>query len=153
MVKSPIKVIVRSRQTSNFASNNVQIDEQSKKIHVNFSKNETQTYLNHQQESWNFKFNKVLDSKSQETVFEASAKEILVSALEGYSGTVLCYGHTGAGKTYTMTGDPLKLELKGIIPRTIHSSSRKYKHVAIKTSPSRSLMLRSIMRIFQIFST
>ena len=139
MVKSPIKVIVRSRQTANFDSNHIEIDEQSKNIHINVPRNEAQGYVNHQQESWNFKFNKILDNKNQETVFGASAKEILADALEGYSGTILCYGQTGAGKTYTMTGDPLKLELKGIIPRTIHAlfkeiQTRGHQTIVMKVS-------------------
>jgi kinesin family protein 5 len=40
--------------------------------------------------------------------------------LNGYNGTVLCYGQTGAGKTYTMFGPELEKDaLKGIIPRAI----------------------------------
>jgi len=121
MVKSPIKVIVRTRPTPNIASNNITINDQTNQINFTIPKQEAQGYVNHQQENWNFKFDKVLHNKNQETIFEASAKEILKSALQGYSGTVFCYGQTSAGKTYTMNGDPLKLELKGLIPRTIHA--------------------------------
>lgn len=41
-----------------------------------------------------------------------------MSALEGYSGCILCYGQTGAGKTFTMTGSS-DFSNRGIIPRTI----------------------------------
>ena len=37
-------------------------------------------------------------------VFDVCAKDIVETALEGFSGTVMCYGQTGAGKTFTMTG-------------------------------------------------
>mmetsp|Transcript_30325 Transcript_30325/g.66360 ORF Transcript_30325/g.66360 Transcript_30325/m.66360 type:complete len:786 (+) Transcript_30325:91-2448(+) len=42
---------------------------------------------------------------SQEDIFEA-ASPILDRTMEGYNGTVFCYGVTGSGKTYTMTGPP-----------------------------------------------
>lgn len=39
--------------------------------------------------------------------------------MNGYNGTVLCYGQTGAGKTYTMFGPEFDKNIKGIIPRAI----------------------------------
>lgn len=38
--------------------------------------------------------------------------------LQGYNGTVLAYGQTGTGKTYTMTGLRNKTDQRGIIPNT-----------------------------------
>jgi len=35
------------------------------------------------------------------------------------SGTVMCYGQTGAGKTFTMTGSAESYQNRGIIPRAI----------------------------------
>lgn len=35
------------------------------------------------------------------------------------SGTVMCFGQTGAGKTYTMTGSTESYKQRGIIPRAI----------------------------------
>ena len=34
-------------------------------------------------------------------------------------GTLMCYGQTGAGKTYTMTGATENYKDRGIIPRAI----------------------------------
>lgn len=34
-------------------------------------------------------------------------------------GTVMCYGQTGAGKTFTMTGATEQYQQRGMIPRTI----------------------------------
>lgn len=39
--------------------------------------------------------------------------------MDGYNGTVLCYGMTGAGKTYTMTGSNTEFKYRGILPRAI----------------------------------
>lgn len=137
MVKSPIKVLVRARPTVNFATKNIVINEQTGHVNLSVPKNETQGYVNHQQESWKFKFDKVMQNKPQETVFESSAKEILKGALEGYSGTVLCYGQTGAGKTFTMNGDPLKAEQKGIIPRTISALFKE-----IQNRPEQNIVMK-----------
>ena len=52
-------------------------------------------------------------------MFNLVAKDILVSALEGYSGCIMCYGQTGAGKTFTMTGARNDYKYRGIIPRMI----------------------------------
>ncbi|MFO0131198.1 MAG: hypothetical protein ACK52J_01015 [bacterium] len=38
MVKAPIKVIVRSRPTVNYASKNIEIDESAAKISINIPK-------------------------------------------------------------------------------------------------------------------
>jgi len=46
------------------------------------------------------------EDATQEGVFEEAAKPIADACLAGYNGTVLCYGQTGAGKTYTMCGPP-----------------------------------------------
>jgi hypothetical protein len=53
-----------------------------------------------------FKFDYVYDQDaSQETVYERSAKDAVVSTLLGYNSAMLAYGQTGTGKTYTMEGD------------------------------------------------
>jgi len=119
MVKTPVKVIVRARPTVNFASKNLKIEEDTGYINVNIPKSEAQGYVNHQQENWSFRFDKVLTNTPQEVMFELVAKDILQNALEGYSGTIFCYGQTGAGKTFTMSGSTLDYKYRGIIPRAI----------------------------------
>lgn len=39
--------------------------------------------------------------------------------MKGYNGTILAYGQTGAGKTFTMMGNVLDPKDKGITPRII----------------------------------
>ncbi|GFP94347.1 armadillo repeat-containing kinesin-like protein 1, partial [Phtheirospermum japonicum] len=42
------------------------------------------------------------ESASQKRVYEAVAKPVVESVLDGYNGTVMAYGQTGTGKTYTL---------------------------------------------------
>jgi Cdc6-like AAA superfamily ATPase len=39
--------------------------------------------------------------------------------VQGYNGTILCYGQTGAGKTFTMTGSSTEYKYRGIVPRAV----------------------------------
>lgn len=55
----------------------------------------------------------------QDTVYDQVASEIVENVIAGYNGTVFCYGQTGAGKTYTMSGSPSAFVHRGIIPRAI----------------------------------
>jgi kinesin family protein 3/17 len=40
------------------------------------------------------------------------------AAIEGYNGTIFCYGQTGTGKTHSMEGKDEPPEMRGIIPRS-----------------------------------
>ncbi len=121
MVKSQVKVLIRVRPTNTFATKNIKIDEASGNININIPKNESHGVVNHQQENWSFKFDKVLMNTPQEIMYEYVAKDILASTLEGYPGTIFCYGQTGAGKTFTMSGSSLDYKYRGIMPRVVTS--------------------------------
>ena len=41
---------------------------------------------------------------SQGNVYETTARPAVQSVLEGYNATILAYGQTGTGKTFTMEG-------------------------------------------------
>jgi len=69
---------------------------------------------------YKFSFDHILDMNTRQIeVFNTSAKPILESVLEGFNGTILTYGQTSSGKTFTMEGISGNLDLEGIIPRTI----------------------------------
>ena len=54
-----------------------------------------------------FAFDHVHDQHaSQREVYENSARDAVLSTLQGYNAAILAYGQTGTGKTYTMEGDP-----------------------------------------------
>jgi len=75
----------------------------------------------------NYSFDYVYDENStQEFVYDNTAKQAVLSVLEGYNATILAYGQTGTGKTYTMegfkynAGDPQR----GIVPRSMEEIFR-----------------------------
>lgn len=61
---------------------------------------------------------------SQRRVYQDVGRQLLLRALEGYNVSVLAYGQTGAGKTYTMTGGHgpgqrgLVPQVRGLHPKT-----------------------------------
>jgi kinesin family protein 6/9 len=55
----------------------------------------------------------------------------LISALEGYNGTIFAYGQTGSGKTFTITGGVEKYSDRGIIPRTLSYLFNYFQEVRI----------------------
>uniref|UniRef100_A0A7N0RFL2 Kinesin motor domain-containing protein n=1 Tax=Kalanchoe fedtschenkoi TaxID=63787 RepID=A0A7N0RFL2_KALFE len=53
--------------------------------------------------SESYKFDEVFtETASQRRVYEVVAKPVVESVLSGYNGTVMAYGQTGTGKTYTV---------------------------------------------------
>ncbi|KXS13416.1 P-loop containing nucleoside triphosphate hydrolase protein [Gonapodya prolifera JEL478] len=64
-----------------------------------------------------FKFDHIGgESSSQEEVWDTVGKDACERLLDGFNASVLYYGQTGTGKTYTMMGTPTH---KGILPRAI----------------------------------
>lgn len=51
------------------------------------------------------------EDSTQEEVYENTAKGSVLSVLEGYNSTILAYGQTGTGKTYTMEGNLIRFLL------------------------------------------
>ena len=79
----------------------------------------SQGYVNNQITDWSFKVDGIMHNVSQDSVYDQVVKDITCKTLDGYNGTVLCYGQTGAGKTFSMTGATENYQQRGIIPRTI----------------------------------
>ncbi|OEL37592.1 Armadillo repeat-containing kinesin-like protein 2 [Dichanthelium oligosanthes] len=54
-------------------------------------------------ESETYEFDELLtEFSSQKRVYEVVAKPVVESVMEGYNGTVMAYGQTGTGKTFTL---------------------------------------------------
>lgn len=69
----------------------------------------------------NFCFDGVLKSDiSQDEVFEQVARPLLTSFLSGINGCICCYGQTGAGKTWTVSGGET-FQSRGLIQRSIEA--------------------------------
>ena len=59
---------------------------------------------------------------SSEDVFEATTTGLVKPVMDGYNGTIFCYGSTGAGKTHTMLGDA---ERVGVMVLTLRQLFRE----------------------------
>ena len=60
------------------------------------------------------------------------------------AGTILCYGQTGAGKTFTMTGATENYQQRGLIPRAIQ---QLYKDIEERTDYSTNVRWVNIRTI------
>lgn len=76
---------------------------------------------------------------TQEEVYLGTAKEAVDWLLEGYNASIIAYGPTSTGKTYTMEG-PRLIEgdpYRGVIPRsfeTLFEKLRNHNDVKVKAS-------------------
>ena len=73
---------------------------------VSVGKHRTEAGLiNNSADAIQFEFDNILRDASQEEVFTQCGAEACEAVLSGYNATVFAYGQTGAGKTFTMSGD------------------------------------------------
>lgn len=96
----------------------------------------------------NFQFKQVFQaSATQEEVFNKVSKNIIISFLGGYNGTIFAYGQTSSGKTHTIEGSGRKFADRGIIPRTL---SYIYQAVEKRSSGGEDISVNiSYMEIYQ----
>uniref|UniRef100_A0A5F9D9G3 Kinesin-like protein n=2 Tax=Oryctolagus cuniculus TaxID=9986 RepID=A0A5F9D9G3_RABIT len=106
-------------------------------IDIHFKKDTRRGIVNNQQTDWSFKLDGVLHDASQDLVYETVAQDVVSQALDGYNGTIICYGQTGAGKTYTMTGATENYKHRGILPRALQQVFRM-----IKERPTHAITVR-----------
>jgi Cdc6-like AAA superfamily ATPase len=78
-----------------------------------------------------------------------SLSGVVASALQGYNATILAYGQTGTGKTFTMegystgtttNGHAVNVEARGIIPRAIEQI---FGHIQQYASPRLRFLVRA----------
>lgn len=113
-----IRVIIRCRPMS---KNEIR-DGRECVVHMNADKGEVLVQKSDDGIPKVFTFDCVYDWNSeQDNVFVESAYPIIENVLEGYNGTIFAYGQTGTGKTFTISGVPKDLKLKGIMPRTFET--------------------------------
>ncbi|KAG7329998.1 hypothetical protein KOW79_006220 [Hemibagrus wyckioides] len=113
------KVYIRIRPTAQFAQELIEYLPDEQMVNVRLRKKSRKGVLNNLMSSWSFRLSGVLHNVSQEEVYQRVAQSVVHGALEGYNGTVMCFGQTGAGKTFTMTGANENYEQRGVIPRAI----------------------------------
>jgi len=127
--ENTVKVIIRTRPTQHFATNNIRINLPDDTISIFIPRNQKEGLINNQKEQWSFHFDKILHNVPQEEVFEYTMNDILKSSVQGYNGTIFAYGQTGSGKTFTISGAPSNFAYRGIIPRSI---SRLFNEISTK---------------------
>lgn len=82
-----------------------------------------------------FKFDHVFGPTTvQLDMYRMVAYPIVEKALEGYNGTIFAYGQTGTGKTYTMAGNHMVPELRGIIPNAFSHIFTQISHASEEKS-------------------
>ena len=127
--ENTVKVIIRTRPTQHFATNNIRINLVDDTISIFIPRNQKEGLINNQKEQWSFHFDKILHNVPQEEVFEYTMNDIIKSSVLGYNGTIFAYGQTGSGKTFTISGAPSNFAYRGIIPRSI---SRLFNEISTK---------------------
>ncbi|XP_027763562.1 kinesin-like protein KIF9 [Empidonax traillii] len=115
----PVQAFVRVKPTAHFAQDMIKFGADNKSIDIHIEKDARGGTVNNSSTDWSFRMDGLLHNTSQDQVYEAVAKDLVAEALRGCNGTIMCYGQTGAGKTYTMTGATSEYKHRGIIPRAI----------------------------------
>jgi len=126
---SAVQVAVRTRPTATFAEDCVKIDNARRSIEVRLPESQAGSAherSENQKGSWQFRFDHLLHNTSQQALFDDTVAPFVDAVLGGYTGTVMCYGQTGAGKTFTHVGSTSTYSQRGIAPRAI---SRLFKHI------------------------
>ncbi|NXS44829.1 KIF9 protein, partial [Balaeniceps rex] len=127
-VEKRVRTFVRVKPTADFAQDMIKFGPDNKSIDIYIKKDAKKGVVNNRQTDWSFRLDGVLHNTSQELAYETVAKKLVSEALIGYNGTIMCYGQTGAGKTYTMTGATAEYEHRGIIPRAIQQVFKATAH-------------------------
>ncbi|XP_027559398.1 kinesin-like protein KIF9 isoform X3 [Neopelma chrysocephalum] len=115
----PIQAFVRVKPTAHFAQDMIKFGTDNKSIDIHIEKDARGGIVNNSSTDWSFRMDGLLHYTSQDKVYETVARHLVAEALCGHNGTIMCYGQTGAGKTYTMTGSTTEYKHRGIIPRAI----------------------------------
>ncbi|XP_039269912.2 kinesin-like protein KIF9 [Styela clava] len=114
-----VRIFVRTRPTPNFAHGMIDFLQDGKTIKVHTQRDEKEKIVDNQLLDWSFKVDGILHNANQDQVYDEVASKMVTRSLNGYNGTLMAYGQTGAGKTFTITGATENFKQRGIIPRAI----------------------------------
>ncbi|XP_059621248.1 kinesin-like protein KIF3A isoform X1 [Phlebotomus argentipes] len=140
-----VRVVIRVRPMDKLemdagANNIVKVDKLNRSITV------TKPSSNSGEPPKVYYFDNVYGEEStQIDLYVDTARPIVDKVLEGYNGTILAYGQTGTGKTYTMSGNPSSPQTKGIIPNTF---AHIFGHIAKARENQKFLVRVSYMEIY-----
>ncbi|XP_034812201.2 kinesin-like protein KIF9 isoform X5 [Pan paniscus] len=135
--RKKVHAFVRVKPTDDFAHEMIRYGDDKRSIDIHLKKDIRRGVVNNQQTDWSFKLDGVLHDASQDLIYETVAKDVVSQALDGYNGTIMCYGQTGAGKTYTMMGATENYKHRGILPRAVQQVFRM-----IEERPTHAITVR-----------
>jgi hypothetical protein len=115
--RSSTQVVFRVRPSDN-VSDRFLLDASGKSISIRQTVS-TVTDGVSKQELLTFGCEAALQNASQERTFEVTGRPVADAVLEGYNGTILAYGQTGAGKSFTMVGSQHNFGQRGLAARCI----------------------------------
>ncbi|XP_065112473.1 kinesin-like protein KIF3C [Paramisgurnus dabryanus] len=93
-----------------------------------------------------FTFDAVYDACSKQSdLYDETVRPLIDSVLRGFNGTIFAYGQTGTGKTYTMQGQWLDGERRGVIP---NSFEQIFTHIS-RSQNQQYLVRASYLEIYQ----
>ncbi|XP_071225391.1 kinesin-like protein KIF3C isoform X2 [Salvelinus alpinus] len=94
-----------------------------------------------------FTFDSVYDASSrQRDLYDETVRPLIHSVLDGFNGTIFAYGQTGTGKTYTMQGEWLEPERRGVIPNAFE---HVFTQIARSTADRQYLVRASYLEIYR----
>ena len=133
MGRSSVRVIARTRPTDHFATNTIKILDDGKTFNIhNTASRKGTDVINNSAEDKAFKLDLIMKDASQEAVFEVAAADLVKQTIAGFNCSLLCYGQTGAGKTFTLMGGS-DYRTRGCIPRSIKALFDEIQSQADKT--------------------
>lgn len=112
-----MRVLGRTRPTDHFSAS-VQLRDDNKTIQLHTNRKSSNDVINNSNEDCAYKLDGILRDASQEMVYDIAGADLVKSTLSGVNGTLMCYGQTGAGKTFTLMGGS-EYRTRGCIPRCI----------------------------------
>jgi len=132
-VDDRVQVFVRLRPSSRFTHESIEIirGEPLNSIQIHGTTDACQwtdnrypgvpQSANHLQKSWRFDVDDVLYNADQSEVYSTVTEKLVSRALDGFSGTLIAYGESGSGKTFTLSGarDNSDFGQRGLSPRAI----------------------------------
>ena len=94
--------------------------------------------------TYRFTFDHIFpQAAEQQHVYDVAARPAVVSTLQGYNASIIAYGQTGTGKTYTMEGNPGQ---EGIVSRAVQDI---FGSISADSNPQNQYLVRvSYLQIY-----
>jgi kinesin family protein 6/9 len=116
--REAVRVVARSRPAESGCCDMVSVGPEGRTINVR--QTAPTVAGSAKQENVSFSCDSVLVGASQERSFEVVGQPLCEAVLQGYNGTALAYGQTGAGKSFSVIGAGAgDYHQRGLLPRSI----------------------------------